>query len=270
MGRNLKHRVSAIPIHFLDTQAAMPSTENGKYTNSNATPMVDIDRNKSHRFKAIIVGGSVTGLVLALSLQHVGIDFVVLEARDRIDPQAGASIGISSNGARILDQLGVYEDIERRTEPPIWHELVTGRGKLLQKSDSLQLIQARYASISYSTLMARNSDYIESLGLIEYIEYSMGYAITFLERRLALKLLLDHIQNKNQILTNKKAIYVDHHTDGVIVHCNDGSQFSGDIVVAADGAHSSIRREMWLHVDRCIGPLKMAEDERGTRSQRPG
>jgi FAD dependent monooxygenase len=59
-------------------------------------------------FKAIIVGGSVAGLTLAHMFSKAHIDYTLLEARDTISPQLGASIVIMPNGARILDQLGVF------------------------------------------------------------------------------------------------------------------------------------------------------------------
>jgi FAD dependent monooxygenase len=61
------------------------------------------------KFKAIIVGGSVAGLTLAHTFDSAGIDYVLLEARDTIAPPLGATIVIQANGARILDQLGVYD-----------------------------------------------------------------------------------------------------------------------------------------------------------------
>ena len=64
-------------------------------------------------FKAIIVGGSISGLTLAHAFHAAKIDYVLLEARDTISPQLGASIAIFPNGARILDQLGVYEEMNR-------------------------------------------------------------------------------------------------------------------------------------------------------------
>jgi FAD dependent monooxygenase len=62
-------------------------------------------------FTAIIVGGSVAGLTLAHMFSKAHIDYTLLEARDTISPQLGASIVIMPNGARILDQLGVFEDM---------------------------------------------------------------------------------------------------------------------------------------------------------------
>jgi 2-polyprenyl-6-methoxyphenol hydroxylase-like FAD-dependent oxidoreductase len=70
----------------------------------------------AHPFKVLIVGGSITGLSLALMLQRNGIDFVILEAYPEIAPQVGASIGLLPNGFRILDQLGCYEDILKVAE----------------------------------------------------------------------------------------------------------------------------------------------------------
>jgi 2-polyprenyl-6-methoxyphenol hydroxylase-like FAD-dependent oxidoreductase len=43
------------------------------------------------RLRIIIVGGSVAALTLAHCLHHSNIDFVVLEARNEIAPQVGAS-----------------------------------------------------------------------------------------------------------------------------------------------------------------------------------
>ena len=67
-------------------------------------------------FKVIIVGGSITGLTLAHCLDRAGIDYIVLEKHPEIHPQIGASIGILPNGARILEQLGIFKAVERRCQ----------------------------------------------------------------------------------------------------------------------------------------------------------
>lgn len=68
-------------------------------------------------FKVIIVGGSVAGLTLAHCLEKLDISFQVLERNDDISPELGASIGILPNGARILDQLGLFKAVEKEVEP---------------------------------------------------------------------------------------------------------------------------------------------------------
>ena len=64
-------------------------------------------------FKVIIVGGGICGLALANCLQHANIDFVVLESREQIGLHPGAGVSIEPPGARILDQLGVYAELEK-------------------------------------------------------------------------------------------------------------------------------------------------------------
>ena len=48
--------------------------------------------SEKHTFRVIIVGGGLGGLALARALDLGGIDFVLLEARDVIDPAMGASM----------------------------------------------------------------------------------------------------------------------------------------------------------------------------------
>lgn len=68
-------------------------------------------------FKVIIAGGSIGGMTLAHALAQAGIDHVVLEGRNDIAPQVGASIVLLPNGLRVMDQLGMYEDLEEAMEP---------------------------------------------------------------------------------------------------------------------------------------------------------
>ena len=68
-------------------------------------------------FRVIIVGGSITGLTLAHCLSRAGIDHIVLEKRAEIAPQEGAFIGLWPNGAQVLQQLGLYDSLEKLTTP---------------------------------------------------------------------------------------------------------------------------------------------------------
>lgn len=66
--------------------------------------------------KVIIVGGSISGLILAHCLKQANINHIILEKRKEIAPQEGASIGIWPNGGRILDQLGLHDELECATD----------------------------------------------------------------------------------------------------------------------------------------------------------
>ncbi|KAF7504427.1 hypothetical protein GJ744_002231 [Endocarpon pusillum] len=187
---------------------------------------------KEDALKVIIVGGSVAGLTLAHCLYRAGIDYVVLESREDIAPKQGASIGIFANGARILDQLGIYSEIEECTDPPVWNEVVTGKGDVVSKLDSMALVQAR-----------------------------LGYPINFLEREWFLKSLYTQLPDRSKILTGKIVTSVVQLAEGIIVSCTDGSQFVGDVVAGADGVHSRVRQEMWRHVEMDGLAKSLAKDK---------
>ncbi|KAL2190303.1 hypothetical protein L209DRAFT_169644 [Thermothelomyces heterothallicus CBS 203.75] len=57
--------------------------------------------SEKDQFRIVIVGGGVAGLTLANALEQAGVDYVLLERRDEVAPQVGASIGVFPNGARV-------------------------------------------------------------------------------------------------------------------------------------------------------------------------
>ncbi|KAH7419384.1 hypothetical protein BKA64DRAFT_751832 [Cadophora sp. MPI-SDFR-AT-0126] len=192
---------------------------------------------KSGSLKVVIVGGSIAGLTLAHCLHHSNIDFVVLEARKEIAPQVGASIVILPNGARILDQLGLFQDIAALVEPLQLGRTWTASGKLIYQNDGPILVEKR-----------------------------TGYPASFLQRRDLLKALSDAIPDKTKIHVSKRVSKVDHTDTGAVVHCQDGSTYSGDIVVGADGVHSTVRSLMQDHIDRS-NPGKTEKDRKGLSAE---
>ncbi|GAB1205339.1 hypothetical protein APSETT445_004013 [Aspergillus pseudonomiae] len=137
-----------------------------------------------HKFRVVIVGGSIAGLTLAHALAAYSIDFVVLEAREEIAPNVGASIGFTGNSPRILEQLDVH-----------------------------------------------------------------GYPVIFLMRQQVLDVLWNKLPDKSRVLAGKKVVKMQQTSTEATVHCLDGSTYTGDIVVGADGVHSIIHREMYRHME---------------------
>lgn len=62
---------------------------------------------------------------------------------------------------------------------------------------------------------------------------------------MVLQVLYDNIKDKKKVLTGKCVQSVDMTKNGVVVKTTDGSSYHGDILVGADGIHSTIREEMW-------------------------
>ncbi|KAF7549510.1 hypothetical protein G7Z17_g6330 [Cylindrodendrum hubeiense] len=168
-------------------------------------------------FKVIIAGGSITGLTLANMLELYNIDFIVLESYPDIAPQVGASIGILPHGNRILDQLGVYQKILDLCPPLDSFHFRDQTGNII----------------------------CEFRGMNHAMHERHGYPITFLDRQMVIQVLYDNVRDKSKVLTNKRVQRVSMTDDGVVVKTSDGSSYKGDILVGADGIHSTVRGEMW-------------------------
>ncbi|KAK7403403.1 hypothetical protein QQX98_010816 [Neonectria punicea] len=185
------------------------------------------------RFRVIIVGGSVTGLTLAHSLHRIGVDYTILEKRADVAPQEGASIGILPNGARVLDQLGLYNAIEQANAP------------------------LRESCIRFPDGFHFNSPYPRKMF------ESFGYPIVFLERRRLLEILYDALPDKTKVQVNKTVSDIEQYSEkgrhGVRVRTLDGDVYEGDLVVGADGVHSRTRREMWRLSGASTGDVPVGE-----------
>ncbi|KAF7592167.1 hypothetical protein BBP40_000654 [Aspergillus hancockii] len=170
-------------------------------------------------FKVIIVGGSMTGLTLAHCLDRAGIDYVVLEKHHDIHPQLGASLVISPNGGRILEQLGVFQRVEELSQnfPRIHTCFPDG---FHYDSEAPQVLKELF-----------------------------GMPFAILERRQLLEALYTELRDKSRVHVSKQVSSVQSTASGVSVVTTDGSIYDGDLVVGADGIHSFVRSEMWRIAD---------------------
>ncbi|OAX79561.1 hypothetical protein ACJ72_06119 [Emergomyces africanus] len=167
------------------------------------------------RFRVLIAGAGIAGLALANMLQKHGIDFLVLEAFPDIAPQVGASIGFQPQGLRILDQLGMYQDLRKQACAVNLFEVRNDKGEVVVSSPDAE-----------HSFIQRH-----------------GYPLMFFERQLALKIFHSHL-DKSKVLAGKAICDVELLHDGVSVTTTDGNVYSGDILVGCDGIHSKVRQEM--------------------------
>ncbi|KAF3070990.1 FAD-dependent urate hydroxylase [Daldinia childiae] len=170
-------------------------------------------------FKVIIAGGGIAGLTLANMLEKFGLNYTLLESHSEIAPQVGASIGLFPNGLRILDQIGCYEQI-----------LEVFEGEDLYKRSYLRDRNGKALSILYN--------------MRGHFERRHSYGLLFFDRQRLLQILYDHLENKDQVLLNKKFATASLTDEGVRVTCADGSVYDGTLLVGADGVHSAVRSTM--------------------------
>lgn len=79
-------------------------------------------------FRVVVVGGGLIGLLAAHILSQAGIQYVVLEKRAALVGDGGASIGLYPQTARIFDQLGLLEAIQRIWSPLSRKIVITHEG----------------------------------------------------------------------------------------------------------------------------------------------
>ncbi|KAJ4993560.1 FAD binding domain protein [Stagonosporopsis vannaccii] len=179
----------------------------------------------SQRHTVLIAGGSVAGLTLANILEQLGIDYLVLEKYGKIAPDLGASIGIFPNGFRILDQLGCYDSI---------NDLVKG-------ADAFQTMANRNENGRIISELTNAS---------KHFTKRLGYEPIFVDRQMIIQILYDNLRDKSKVLTNKGIAKIKQSTGKVEVVTENGDTFHGDVLIGADGIHSTVRREMWRLADQ--------------------
>ncbi|RAK96077.1 FAD-dependent oxidoreductase [Aspergillus ibericus CBS 121593] len=185
-------------------------------------------------FHVIIVGASIAGLTLAHCLSSTSIDFTVLEARS--DPFSdGAGLTISPNGARILDQLGLYQDVLDQGERMVSHSTWIENGHLLRRVDTRQIRSVRRTH----------------------------YPLIIISRRALLGILYTRFQRRSCLSFGRRVCRIEPSAKEVTVCSADGSSVSGDLVVGADGVYSTVRTQMWHHINNVdnafVGLYRLSE-----------
>ncbi len=167
--------------------------------------------------KAVIVGGGIGGIATAIALHLRGWQVQVLERAASIS-EVGAGVQISPNGTKVLEAMGVMPKLEASLYEPEGIELRIGdTGRQLfwlpMKQIAVRRWGARYFQIHRADLLD---------GLMARLQELAG----------------DVVQTGTAVAGYQK--------DCVLLA--DGGRISADLIVGADGIHSTIRTQM-LGVD---------------------
>jgi FAD-dependent urate hydroxylase len=157
--------------------------------------------------RVLVVGAGVGGLSIARGLLRDGHDVTVFEQRPNMQAGGGA-VTIWSNGATVLEQLGVDMD---------------GAG---QQLDTVQV-------------MTSTGRPLTTLNLTAMVD-RLGAPVSMVPRRVLLERVLDGLP-ADRIRYDSRAVGVDTAQTWVRVEFEDGSCAEGDVLIGADGMHSMVR-----------------------------
>jgi 2-polyprenyl-6-methoxyphenol hydroxylase-like FAD-dependent oxidoreductase len=160
---------------------------------------------------ALVIGGGIAGPVAATALAMAGIDAAVYDARPA-DPASangiGGSLALEPNGMAALRIVGADDDV-RAAATPITRSIM-----------------------SIASRPGREMPTPQGLGPRQLIDRGALHRI--LRNRAA--------RAGVRIQDAKKLIRVDERRDGVTAHFADGTNASADVLIGADGVHSTVRR----------------------------
>jgi FAD-dependent urate hydroxylase len=157
--------------------------------------------------RILIVGAGVSGIAAARGLLRDGHDVTVFDQRPNVTAGGGA-VTIWSNGATVLDQLGV--DMAGAGQPLSTVRATTSSGRPL-------------ATVDLDAMVKR-----------------LGAPIRMVPRRVLLERLLAGFP-EHRIRRRNRVVAVAPTPDGVRLDMQDGGAVTGDVLIGADGLHSVVR-----------------------------
>jgi salicylate hydroxylase len=166
------------------------------------------------RMKVLVVGGGIGGITCMLALRQRGVDAQLFEQAAAFG-QVGAGIQVSSNAARILQKLGLGPALKKvATYPEARDYRGWDTGERLYYTQLGQKAEAHFGSPYYAAHRAELLDVL----LSELDEYG--------------------------VRLGSRVEYVYQDDRGVSLTLADGTTAQGDILVGADGIHSTVRAQL--------------------------
>lgn len=158
---------------------------------------------------ALIIGGGISGAVTAMALHKAGISSVIHEAYETGAADAGAFLTIMHNGMDALRAIEAHGPVIENSFPANGIELVAATGEVV------------------------GDRRFEQLGVTS--------PRTTTRARLYSALHEEAVRRGIRIEHGKRLVDVETTSDGVTARFEDGSTAHGDLVVGADGLHSTVR-----------------------------
>jgi 2-polyprenyl-6-methoxyphenol hydroxylase-like FAD-dependent oxidoreductase len=164
--------------------------------------------------RAVVVGGGIGGLSVAIALRRAGIEAVVFERRDASEKiNAGAGMVLWHNAVRALQRIDVADHLEPVASPLEYAEWQSSRGPSLARWD----VKSMTETLGAPTLGIRRAN---------------------LHKVLAAQL------PESALHLGMECTGFTQDADGAIARFADGSEERGDVLIGADGINSAVRAQL--------------------------
>lgn len=162
--------------------------------------------------RAIVIGGGIGGLALAVALRRIGIEVAVYERTPTIR-EVGAGIALWPNALKALSRLDMLDPIRAICLPEQRGRIYSWRGDILQET-SMTEIRRRFGA---PVVVAHRSD---------------------------VQLALLHALDPASVHLNAACTGFSQDATGVTAHFADGREARADLLIGADGLHSAVRAQL--------------------------
>jgi salicylate hydroxylase len=166
--------------------------------------------------KVLVVGGGIGGITTVLALRQRGVDVQLFEQAAAFG-QVGAGLQVSSNAAKILRRLGLGEELKKVATYP--------DGRDYRGWDTAERL------------------YYTPLG--QKAEAHFGSPYYAAHRAELLDVLLTGLTDRTGITMGARVERIDQDAKGVTLTLANGDTAHGDILIGADGIHSTIRAQLF-------------------------
>jgi len=176
--------------------------------------------------RVAIVGAGIAGLTVAASLARAGVASVVFERADALAPE-GAGIQLAPNATRLLRRLGLAHGLDAVAVRPAAIELRRwDNGATIGATELGAACEDRYGAPYYT-----------------------------LHRADLQRVLLGALADTRGVMLRlgRHCVGVSERPQAAVLHFADGASVEADVVIGADGIHSSVRAALASDAPRYSG-----------------
>lgn len=165
--------------------------------------------------KVIIIGAGMGGLTTGIAMRQAGYEVEIYDRVSQLRP-AGAGISLWSNGVKVLNRLGLSQEIAA--------------------------IGGQMDRVSYRSQTGEKLTDFSLKPLVDCVG-QCPYPVA----RTDLQNMLLNAFGAENVQLNSKCVAIEQDTNSVTAIFEDGSKATGDVLVAADGTHSITRSYVLGH-----------------------